>query len=76
MLVRRNFLRQQHRPQDFVRGAGIHVIGPEQIELRESAPFFAHQIIHRRHCLLVRCGAGVEDIARTLFSLVLHRIEQ
>ena len=76
MLVRRDLLRQQHRPQDFVRGAGIHVIGTEQIELRESAPLFAHQIIHRRHSLLVRRSAGVEDVARTLFSLVLHGIEE
>ena len=58
-----HFLRQEHRPQDFVGGAGIHVIGTEQIELRESAPLFAHQIIHRRHGLLIRGRSGVEDVA-------------
>ena len=72
----RHFLGQQHRPQNLVRGPGIHVVGPEQIELLEPAPLLAHQIFHRRHGLLVRRRAGVEDIARTFFSLVLHGIEQ
>ena len=43
---------------------------------QRSTSFLAHQVIDSRDRLLVRRGAGVEDVAAALLAFVLHRIEQ
>ena len=37
---------------------------------------FLHQVVDGRNRLLVRRGAGVDDVLRRLLTLVLHRVEQ
>ncbi|MDT4818495.1 hypothetical protein FQZ97_515890 [compost metagenome] len=66
----------QEAAQDLVGGARVDVVGAEQEEALGGAAVLAHQVLHRRDGLLVRRGAGVEDVRRQLFALVLHRVEQ
>ena len=68
--------RMQERAQDLVGGARVNVIGAQQEEAFRRAAVFAHQVFHRRDGLLVRRRAGIEDVWRHLFALILHRIEQ
>ena len=62
--------------QDFVGGAGVHVVGAQQDPTLGAAAFFAHQVIHSRNRLLVGRSAGVEHVFGELFTFVLHGIEQ
>jgi len=54
--------------EDLVRRARIDVVG--------AGDELVFQVVHRRDGLLIRRRAGVEDVARGLLALVLHRIEQ
>ena len=60
--------------ENLVGGARIDVVGARQHPAFDL--LFLHEIVDRRNGLLVRCGAGVEDVALALFTFVLHRIEQ
>ena len=66
----------QEGPQDLVGRARIDVVGAEQHEALGPAAVLAHQVLDRGDRLLVRRGAGVEDVAGTLLALVLHRVEE
>ncbi len=72
----RHALADQEGAQNLVGGARIDVIGAQQEEALGAAAILAHQVFHRRDGLLVRRGAGVEDVRRELFAFVLHGIEQ
>ncbi len=62
--------------EDLVGGARIDVVGAFQHPALHRAAVLAHQVIDGRDRLLVRRGAGVEDVALGLLAFVLHRIEQ
>jgi hypothetical protein len=47
--------------EDLVGGARIDVVGAGQHPALDA--FLVHQVVHRRDRLLVRRGAGVEDVA-------------
>ncbi|MNV56169.1 hypothetical protein D3C71_1484410 [compost metagenome] len=66
----------QEGAQDLVGGARIHVVGSQQEEAFGRSAVFTQQILHRRDCLLVRRGTGVEHVRRHLFPFVLHRVKQ
>ncbi len=72
----RHALADQEGAQDLVGGARVDVVGAEQEEALGAAAVFAHQVLDRRDGLLVWRRAGVEDVRRQLFALVLHRVEQ
>ena len=74
--VRRNPLGEQERAQDLVGGAREDVVGAQQVELLVAAALLRHQVLRGRDELLVRGGAGVEDVLRALLALVLHGIEE
>ena len=60
--------------KDVVRRARIDIVRPQQREFLD--PQLLEEIVRGGNGLLVRRGAGVEDVLRRLFTLVLHRIEQ
>ena len=62
--------------QDFVGGAGVHIVGAQQNPTLGATAVFAHQIVHRRNRLLVGRSAGVEHVFGQLFTFVLHGVEQ
>ena len=62
--------------QNFVGGAGVHVVGAQQHKALGAAAFFAHQVIHRWNSLLVGRSTGVEHVLGQFFTLVLHGVEQ
>jgi hypothetical protein len=66
----------QEGAKDLVGGARIHVVRAQQEEALRRAAVLAHQVLHRRDRLLVRRGAGIEDVWRHLFTFVLNRVEQ
>src|ERR1044071_7820486 len=74
--VRRYTLCGKIRVQDSVDCARIDVVGTEQNPSANFSPFLAHQISNRRNCLLIRCSPRVENVARALFTFVLHWVEQ
>ena len=69
-------LRFQIGFQNLVGGARIDVVGAREHPALHRAAVLAHQIVDSRDRLLVRRGAGVEDVVFGLFAFVLHRIEQ
>ena len=75
-VVRRDALRFQDR----LRGSCWSCADRRSRCLRgpsaSHASFLAHQVFDRRDRLLVRRGAGIEDVSAALLALVLHRIEQ
>ena len=75
-VVRRDPLRLQEGFQDLVGGARIDVVGAFEHPALHPAAFLAHQVFDGRDRLLVRRGAGVEDVLRAFLALVLHRVEQ
>ena len=60
--------------EDLVGGARIDVVGAGEHPALDA--LLVHQVVDRRDRLLVRRGAGVEDVALALLALVLHRVEQ
>ena len=60
--------------QDLVGRARIDIVGAGQDPALDA--FLVHQVIDGRDGLLVRRGAGVEDVALAFFTFVLDRIEQ
>src|SRR5215831_19554093 len=69
-------LRGKIRAQDSVSCARIHVVGTEQNPSANFPSFLAHQISNSGNRLLIWRGPCVENVARTLFALVLHWIEE
>ena len=67
-------LRDQVSLQNVVRGARIDIVGAQKRELGHAQ--FLKVVIHRRDRLLVRGGAGVEDVLRRFLAFVLDRIEE
>ena len=66
----------QEGAQNFVGRARIHIIRTQKNPAFGFAAVLAHQIFHRRDCLLVWRGARIEHIARGFLAFILHRIEQ
>ena len=64
------------RAQDFVGGAGVHIVGAQQDPALGCAAFFAHQVVDCRNGLLVGRSTGVEHVFRQLFTFVLHGVKQ
>ena len=60
--------------EDLVRRARIDVVGAREHPALDA--FLVHQVVDRRDRLLVRRGAGVEDVPLALLALVLDRVEQ
>ena len=75
-VFRRHTLGQEHSPEDLVGCPGIDVICTEEVEFLVFTPLFAHQVFNSRDSLLVGGSPGVEDISRTFFTLILHRVEE
>jgi hypothetical protein len=59
--------------EDLVGGARVDIVGPGQ---HPALHTLLAQVVHGGDRLLVRRRAGVEDVARRLLPLVLHRVEQ
>ena len=59
----RDALAVQEGAQNAVGGARIDIVGAEQRNAARLTTILRHQIFNRRNRLLVRRGAGVEDIA-------------
>ncbi len=60
--------------EDLVGGARVDVVGAGEHEALNAQ--VVEQVVHRRDRLLVRRGAGVEDVLGGLLAFVLHRVEQ
>ncbi len=60
--------------EDVVGGPRIDVVGAEQRE--ELHADLLEEVVDRRDRLLVRRGAGVEDVLRALLALVLDGVEE
>ena len=59
--------------EDLVGGAGIHVVGAEEVEFLLT---FAEHVVHRRDGLLVHRFGRVEDVLRQFFALILDGVEE
>ena len=62
--------------QDLVGGPRIDIVGAEQNPPANLAAILAHQVADRRNRLLAWRSAGVENVSRAFFALILHGIEQ
>ena len=62
--------------EDFIGGARIDIIGAFQHPPFHRTAVGAHEIVHRRNGLLVRRGAGIEDVTLAFFAFELNGIEQ
>ena len=72
----RDALAVQEGAQNAIGGARIDIVGAEQRNAARFTTILRHQIVHGRDRLLVRRGAGVEDVLRLLLTFILHRVEQ
>ena len=75
-VFRRDTLGLQVGFEDLVGGTRIDVVGAGEDPALHVAAVLRHQVVDGRDRLLVRRGAGIEDIALELLAFVLHRIEQ
>ena len=73
-VFRRDALRSEVRFEDLVGRARIDVVGAGEHPAFHA--FLVHQIVDRGNGLLVRRGAGVEDVLGALLALVLDGIEE
>ena len=62
--------------EDLVGRARIDVVRSCEHPALHGAAFLAHQVVDGRDRLLVGSGAGIEDVALALLTLVLHRVEE
>ena len=62
--------------EDLVGGARIDIVGAGEHPALGAAAVVAHQIVDGGDRLLVRRGAGVEDVALGFLALVLHGVEE
>src|SRR6185436_4513011 len=66
----------QERLQDHVGCSRKNVVRAEQVELLFAAALWTHQKPGGGHQLLVREGAGIENIRALLFTLVLDWVKE
>ena len=65
----------EKRAKNLVCRTRVDIVSSEEVETFGATTFLAHQILHRRDCLLIRSRPGVEYIPRHFLALVLYWIE-